>query len=154
MAFTWTKERKENAIKLIFDRISDGESVRGILNNERDKKIYPSRILFNEWIDSDENLAIQYVRACEDRADKIFEEILDIADETSNDVVQMDIDGIIVERTNHEVIQRSRLRVDARKWMLGKMQPKKYGDSSSLDITSKGDKIDGIIELREIKNDN
>lgn len=154
MAFTWTKERKENAIKLIFDRISDGESVRGILNNERDKKIYPSRILFNEWIDSDENLAIQYVRACEDRADKIFEEILDIADETSNDVVQMDMDGIIVERTNHEVIQRSRLRVDARKWMLGKMQPKKYGDSSSLDITSKGDKIDGIIELREIKNDN
>lgn len=154
MAFTWTKERKENAIKLIFDRISDGESVRGILNNERDKKIYPSRILFNEWIDSDGNLAIQYVRACEDRADKIFEEILDIADETSNDVVQMDMDGIIVERTNHEVIQRSRLRVDARKWMLGKMQPKKYGDSSSLDITSKGDKIDGIIELREIKNDN
>lgn len=154
MAFTWTKERKENAIKLIFDRISDGESVRGILNNERDKKIYPSRILFNEWIDSDENLAIQYVRACEDRADKIFEEILDIADETSNDVLQMDMDGTIVERTNHEVIQRSRLRVDARKWMLGKMQPKKYGDSSSLDITSKGDKIDGIIELREIKNDN
>ena len=46
-------------------------------------------------------------------------------------------------RINHDVIQRDRLRVDARKWMLGKMQPKKYGDK--LDVTSDGEKISTTI---------
>jgi hypothetical protein len=43
------------------------------------------------------------------------------------------------EQINHNVIQRNKLQIDARKWMLGKMQPKKYGDK--LDVTTDGDKL-------------
>ena len=36
--------------------------------------------------------------------------------------------------TNHNVINRDRLRVDARKWAASKLAPKKYGDASTLKL--------------------
>jgi hypothetical protein len=36
-------------------------------------------------------------------------------------------------------VNRSRLQLDTRKWVLGRMNPKKY--SEKLDITSGGDKL-------------
>jgi len=70
----------------------------------------------------------QYASAHIARADTFADEILQIADDGSNDTYQTD-DG---EVTNHDVIARSRLRVDARKWLASKMAPKKYGDK--LDV--------------------
>ena len=42
--------------------------------------------------------------------------------------------------TNHNVIQRDRLRVDARKWALSKMNPKKYGDKQAIEMDIKEEK--------------
>ncbi len=81
-----------------------------------------------------------YASARETRAENIFEEIMDIVDCEDHD---MTVDENGNPRVNHDVIQRDRLRVDARKWMLGKMQPKKYGDK--LDVTSDGEKISTTI---------
>lgn len=67
----------------------------------------------------------QYARAREAQADKMAEEILAIADDGLNDTY-VDDDG--KPRTDQDVIARSRLRVDARKWLASKMAPKKYGD--------------------------
>jgi hypothetical protein len=65
---------------------------------------------------------------------------LDIADDSSNDVTEFDLgDGVITQKVNSEVVQRSRLRVDARKWMLGKMNPKKYGERLELDNKLSGE---------------
>lgn len=72
----------------------------------------------------------QYASARERRAENIFEEIIDIVDCEDHDII-LDDEGN--PRVNHDVIQRDRLRVDARKWMLGKMQPKKYGDRLEID---------------------
>lgn len=132
----WVKGLKEKAINIVFERISDGESVRAILSNNRDKEVLPSRKTFFEWLLDDEPLSNQYARACEKRADTIFEEILEIADESHSDKKVLD-DGR--EVVDSEVVQRSRLRVDARKWMLSKMNPKKYGDK--IDVTSKDKEI-------------
>ena len=33
---------------------------------------------------------------------------------------------------NNEAVQRSRLRVDARKWLMSKLMPKKYGEKLEL----------------------
>lgn len=66
----------------------------------------------------------------EQRSESMFEEILEIADETSRDT----IDTETGEKANTEWISRSRLRVDARKWMLSKMVPKKYGERQAIDI--------------------
>lgn len=126
----------ENTFKQILLSIEEGNSLRTTLKREG----MPSSTAFYEWIDNDEQKAVHYARACEKRADAIFEEILDIADDASNDFTLADIgDGIQIEKFNSEHVQRSRLRVDARKWMAGKMNPKKYGDKT--DITSGGEKI-------------
>lgn len=71
----------------------------------------------------------QYTRARECQADYLAEEILDIADDSKNDTY-IDDNGNV--RTDQEVIGRSRLRVDARKWLASKMYPKKYGDKVAI----------------------
>lgn len=93
----------------------------------------------HSWI-GEFGLAERYARARERRADNIFEEIIDIVDCEDHD---MTVDEKGNPRVNHDVIQRDRLRVDARRWMLGKMQPKKYGDK--IDVTSDGEKIETTI---------
>lgn len=96
-----------------------------------------SRNTVEKWFEKFE-LKDQYARAREYRAENIFEEIIDIVDREDDDV-RIDEEGN--EHTNHDVIQRDRLRVDARKWMLGKMQPKKYGDKQEVDVTTNGKDI-------------
>jgi hypothetical protein len=87
----------------------------------------------------------QYASAREVRAENIFEEIIDIVDCEDHDIV-LDENG--VPRVNNDVIQRDKLRVDARKWMLGKMAPKKYGDK--IDVTSDGEKLEGGVTIFQL----
>lgn len=77
------------------------------------------------WLAADKSFFEQYARAKELCADFIAEEILEIADDKSGDK-KFDDNGR--EITDHEFINRSRLRVDARKWYASKLSPKKYGD--------------------------
>lgn len=95
-----------------------------------------------DWLNEEENIE-QYTRAREARADKIFEEILDIADKQGEDVTKDEFGNQVV---NHNVINRNRLQIDARKWMLGKMQPKKYSDK--LDVTTNGKEINSNISVQ------
>jgi len=81
----------------------------------------------------DENKLQRYARACEDRAELIADEILTISDNVGKDIVKLP-DGR--EVVDNAVIQRDRLRVDSRKWLLAKLQPKKYGDK--IDVAHSG----------------
>ena len=83
------------------------------------------------WLadDSKAEFRAQYARAREAQADRLAEEILEIADDGRNDTYKDD-DGF--EHADHDVIARSRLRVDARKWLAAKMAPKKYGDKIAV----------------------
>lgn len=63
--------------------------------------------------------SVHYARAMEARADTLFDQIADIAD---NDDPEADV-------------QRDRLRVDARKWVVSKMLPKKYAERITQEIT-------------------
>src|SRR4051794_16693229 len=67
-------------------------------------------------------------RARAAQADHFADEIIAIADDTSGDWIERDGELMV----NHEHIQRSRLRVDARKWLMARMAPKKYGDKVVL----------------------
>jgi len=82
------------------------------------------RVLWN-WLAKDEEFMQQYARAKEKCADYYAEEIVEIADDGANDKY---IDEWGKEVVDNEAIQRSRLRVDARKWYASKLAPKKYGD--------------------------
>jgi len=128
-------KRTASEIELIFKKIiSDIESGASLRSALKGNKICSST--FTKWVDNDDAMAGRYARATVIRADAIFEDILNIADENYKDTY-VDSEGI--ERTDHDVIQRSKLRVDARKWVLAKMHPTKYGDK--LDVTSKGEAL-------------
>ena len=58
--------------------------------------------------------------------------MLEIADDALGDV-RLDADGRAY--VDHEHINRSRLRVDARKWYLAKLAPKRYGDKAEMAVT-------------------
>lgn len=94
----------------------------------------PDKRTILRWLTAHEAFRTQYADACEARLDHMADEVLDISDATQNDVVV--VDG--VERVNNEVINRSRLRVDSRKWLLSKMAPKKYGDRVVQELTGPG----------------
>lgn len=110
---------------LIFNRIIDGEALSRICADDD----MPTRKMFYEWLKNDEQLQKKYALATEIRADKLAEDILQIADDGANDTY-LDEDGN--SRTDHDVVARSRLRVDARKWLASKMAPKKYGDKLAV----------------------
>lgn len=127
----YTPEQIEETFNEICERISNGEAVRTILLEET----MPSSQTFYLWLDNDENKSKQYARACEDRADAIFDEILVIADEDNADITVVGGQAVV----NGSTIQRSRLKYDARKWVVSKLNPKKYGDK--IDVTSGGEKM-------------
>lgn len=124
--------------EIVCQRIEKGRSVRKIL---KDKDVFSDAIFFPMLKDSSNNK--RYARACIIRADNIFEEIIEIADKQEKDIIETD-DGPIV---NHNVINRNRLQIDARKWVLSKMQPKRYGESSQLDLTTKGESLNDISRM-------
>lgn len=104
----------------------------------------PSQASVFRWLGDERYSAFResYARAREAQADAIFDEILDIADDAANDYMERKLaDGSVDEVVNNEHIQRSRLRIDARKWMAGKLRPKVYGDkiehehSGSMSLT-------------------
>lgn len=108
----------------ICERLSNGESLRAICRGDH----MPDKATVFRWITARPEFEKQYALAREAQAETLFDDILEIADDGRNDTYLRD--G--VEVVNNENIQRSRLRVDTRKWMAGKMKPKKYGERLEL----------------------
>ncbi len=111
----------------------------------------PATVTILRWLRDFESFRIQYARAKAEQAALGVEEMYEISDDGTNDFYT-DEKGKV--KVDHENIQRSRLRVDTRKWVASKLLPKLYGDK--LDITSGGDKIDSnstkLVELLASKN--
>jgi hypothetical protein len=121
----------------ICHRIAEGASIRTVCAPDD----MPAISTFFKWIREHEEFSKQYARATEERTEAMSEELLDIADDGSNDLMTVVKGDKSYELENKEVTNRSRLRVDTRKWLMSKMKPKKYGDK--LDVTSDGKAIKG-----------
>jgi hypothetical protein len=93
-----------------------------------------------QWLRDKEDYSNQYARAKEDQADYLAEEILEIADDSSGDTDYTETGKIVM---NAEFVARSRLKVDARKWIAAKLKPKKYGDK--VDVTTDGKSINAPV---------
>lgn len=89
-----------------------------------------------KWLREHKLFSEQYTRAKQEAADAMAEDILDIADDGHNDWMERNYGEDTVWVTNGEALQRSKLRVDTRKFLMAKMKPKVYGDK--LDLTSDG----------------
>lgn len=92
-----------------------------------------------KWLSENKKFSEQYARAKEDQADYLIEEMLVIADNTTNDTIHVENEAGGYDMPNHEWINRSKLRVDVRKFIAAKLKPKKYGDK--IDVTTDGKEI-------------
>jgi len=90
----------------ICEKLASGKSLSWICEDAS----MPSRKTVYQWLQNIEEFRNDYAQAREDQADTFVDEIIDIADDTALDANQ------------------ARLRIDARKWVAGKMKPKKYGE--------------------------
>jgi hypothetical protein len=99
----------------------------------------PGASTVHRWLQDDVGeFREQYALACAQRRQFWEEDILDIADDSSNDWIERrnEKTGAIERVVDHENIQRSRLRVDARKWLLSKLEPKKWGERQQVDMNA------------------
>ena len=129
----------------ICEEIGLGKSMRTVLKGDD----MPAMSAVFRWLSEHQEFKEQYARACEERTEAMAEDILDISDESSRDFIETE-DGRQVP--NNEAIQRSKLRVDTRKWLMAKMKPKKYGDK--LDMTTNGKDLPSpILGGLSVKNE-
>ena len=120
----------QETVDAICERLADGQSLRTICADDS----MPSKSTVFKWLAELPEFSDQYARAREAQADALADEIIDIADESDRDtVLKTRPDGSQFEECNSEWITRSRLRVDARKWIASKLKPKKYGDKTTVE---------------------
>ncbi len=93
---------------------------------------FPHRSNMRLWRYRSSDFRAMYAQAKADQAELLAEEIIEISDDGSADWIQ-DKDGN--DKLDAEHVQRSRLRVDSRKWIACKLMPKVYGDKSEIKST-------------------
>lgn len=98
----------------------------------------PSVMTVLRWLRKDEGgFCALYARAKEEQADFMAEEMIEIADDSSEDLMTIEKNGKTIQVENKEVTNRSRLRVDTRKWIASKLKPKKYADKIDVGYRDK-----------------
>jgi len=127
-------------------QLADGKSMRAVCKAES----MPSMQTVFRWLGEKIEFREQYEKAKEESADVHSEDMLDIADSGSNDWMENNDPDNPGYRANGEHIQRSRLRVDTRKWIASKLKPKKYGDRMTTELTGKDGK-DLVPDLTDKK---
>ncbi|HEK0728968.1 TPA: ubiquitin carboxyl-hydrolase [Proteus mirabilis] len=100
----------------ICSKLAEGESLRSVCRRPG----MPSKATVFRWLSENAEFRDQYAKATEQRADALFEEILEIADDVFPDSAE---------------VAKAKLRIDTRKWSLARMSPKKYGDKVTQEIT-------------------
>lgn len=127
----YTQEKKDECFDYIISEIESGKSLRYALSTIG----MPSSQTFYKWLEEKENDKLtdeaiekskRYACACEQRELILLDEILEIADKQEADIIE---DGDKVY-TNHNIVQRNRLQIEARQWVLGKLRPEKYGNKT------------------------
>lgn len=96
----------EDKAAQILAMMTEGMSIKAIC--EADDMPDPRSVY--RWLMVNETFRQNYAKAQQDRTTAFAEEMLEIADEKTGDPA------------------RDRLRLDTRKWLMSKMDPKRYGD--------------------------
>jgi hypothetical protein len=114
-------------------RLADGEGLKEICRTPG----MPHESTVRAWALSNyQGFTAQYERARAIQFERWADEILSIADDSRQDTVVRQLpDGSTERVINHEHINRSRLRIDSRKWLLSKLLPSRFGDRVSAELT-------------------
>lgn len=125
----------------ICNRMHHGETLNKIC---RDDHMPTRRTVINWKIADVDGFSTTYAQAREALLDYWEDETVDVADDGRNDYyTKTDKHGNEYDAFNKENVERSRLRVETRKWMLGKLNQKRFGDK--IEQTHKADA--GFLDL-------
>ena len=114
---------------VILDRMSKGESLNAICKEEG----MPAESTVRAWaLDDVGGIAAKYARARELQAEFWADEIIKLADDSRTGITPKEAQ-MGVEVTTGDMVERSRIQIEARKWLLSKLLPKKYGDKLEVD---------------------
>ena len=105
----------------ILRRLEESESMVKICNSAG----MPSRTTVFKWIETDKSFADKYARAKDVGLEMMAEEMLKIADDP--------VGSTDTGATDSGAVQKQRLQVDTRKWLLSKLAPKKYGERTKVE---------------------
>ena len=117
----------------ICERLIEGESLRSICRSED----MPNASTVCRWLAAHVEFREQYAHAREAQADTLFDETLHIADNQERGEVRTKKLNGDIEVREADMIDHRRLKIETRKWVAGKLSPKKYGDKSALELTGK-----------------
>jgi terminase small subunit-like protein len=119
----------------ICERLAHGESLHSICKSDH----MPSKTTVLRWaIDDVQGFHTIYARAREVQLDGVADEILDLTDDSRNDWMEREgKDGAVQVVVDREHLDRTKLRVETRKWLLTKLKPQRFGDK--IEQTHKGD---------------
>ena len=118
--------------KRIFEELCRGDSLRTVCLADD----MPCRAIVFRWLsDPDHPFVDQYTRAREIQAEVMVDDIIDIADDSRNDWIDKKVAGGEIRVVDPESLQRTKIRLDARKWAAGKIKPKKYGPRTQTDVS-------------------
>lgn len=132
----YTAEDKEQIIIDICDNVVTNK----ISFNKAVEESPISLVSFYKWLAASKELQTVYNYAREVRSDILFEEIIEIADTPKKGKKTKNTPkGMIIEKG--DMTDHRRLQIDARKWVVAKMNPKKYG----RDADTAGDDSDNEI---------
>lgn len=107
---------------------------------------------FNDWLNVDPELSVEYARAREDLIELLATETMAIADQAFEEIEEQAVgkDGkpVVLKKKVPVDVQRARLQVDTRKWLLSKLAPKKFGDK--LELTGDPDRPLAIQKIERV----
>lgn len=144
----------------ICERMAGGETATEIC---RDPSM-PAYPVLKRWERDNVDFARRYDIARRQCCEYHTDEIIEISDDATNDyVARLDAKGRPRVVFDREAFERSRLRVDSRKWIASKILRHVYGDKSEVDVRTpdglsvtveeRNGLIDAIVKLVSPKED-
>ena len=123
----YSAQEKDKIVTQICDLVASGLSLRKAIKEANTI----SRKVFNDWIEADPNKSDQYARAVEERTELKFDSI-------EQDYMEQPAINPTTGSIDNAWVALQRLKIDAKKWELSKMLPKKYGDKLDLNNNISG----------------
>ena len=121
----------------LFEKMSNGKSLSVALKAPG----MPSYPAVMKILRNNPTIREMYDKACEDRADRLAEEIVELADQK----MPNGLEGSMASAW----VQQKKMQVDARKWVASKLYSKRYGDRVDVSVTDT--RISVLAALNEAK---
>lgn len=128
------KLTEEIALELL-NRLARGETLKQITKDLH----MPSYQQVMKWVKSDPDFQEAYLSAQEFRMNVFADEILEIADDSVGDIrLGFDKNGNVIPEVNVEAIQRSKLRIETRKYLMERYAKGTFAAQKDSGVKSSG----------------